>query len=122
MKDIEKSYGSKMPRKRPESSACAYMLMYRQIDKKKNRNAISPEEFPPHVKNLQHIIEMLDKMDKETRVIQRSMFRVPVILTNSMGRNLQSMLFECGKTTTLDHLHKMAIAVIFYSYKFVLNN
>lgn len=32
------------------SSTNAYMLMYRQIDKERNSEAITVDEFPPHIK------------------------------------------------------------------------
>lgn len=110
MKDIEKSFGGIMSQEDPDSSASAYMLMYRLIDKNKNRNAISPAEFPPHVKDLQNVITMLDKYEK----LQQETFKVPLTLTNCMGQKLQKMFFECNKTTTLEQLKKLALEVILY--------
>jgi ubiquitin carboxyl-terminal hydrolase 47 len=52
--DITKTYGGGPMRGyysgAYSSSTNAYMLMYRQIDKQRNCEAMSVDEFPPHIK------------------------------------------------------------------------
>lgn len=113
MKEIEESYGVESSPENSESNSNAYMLMYRMIDKKKNRNVLSQEEFPPHLKSLQNVVNMIDHSgDKdEQTIVQQAMFKVPIVLSNSI-QTLESRLFECNTTTTLAQLHNMAIEVI----------
>lgn len=53
--DIEKSYGGSLGTRTFYSSAYssstnAYMLMYRQIDPRRNVSSIKREQFPEHIK------------------------------------------------------------------------
>lgn len=47
-------------------STNAYMLMYRQIDQRRNKNPMSKEEFPQHIKDLHNLLKRETK-DKENR-------------------------------------------------------
>lgn len=49
MDDIEKSFGDSSQNM---FGTNAYMLMYRQINLNRNKNAMSQKEFPPHLKNV----------------------------------------------------------------------
>lgn len=60
--DIEKSYGGSLGTRTFYSSAYssstnAYMLMYRQIDPRRNVSAIKREQFPEHIKVSQQFIQ-----------------------------------------------------------------
>lgn len=122
MADIRKTYGGKtLRRSSNQSSTNAYMLMYRRIDKKKNRNAMSQEEFPKHIKALQTIIKLLNEKEKQLRKKKGSMYKVPVLLAHFIKRDLPSMEFDCDETTTLDQLKHMAIKVILNSDYSLLN-
>lgn len=70
--DIQKTYGGSPHRGyfsgAYSSSTNAYMLMYRQVDKKRNVSAMQMDEFPPHIKTLLRQMkekEELDRINKE---------------------------------------------------------
>ncbi|CAH1119608.1 unnamed protein product [Phaedon cochleariae] len=67
--DIRKTYGGGTPRGyysgAYSSSTNAYMLMYRQIDKNRNRRVIGVEDFPPHI---QKLLEDMRKKEEEDRI------------------------------------------------------
>jgi len=70
--DIEQTFGGVDARSRTyyssvyASSANAYMLMYRRVDKPRNTTFISTEDLPPHIKK-----QIEDKLEYERREKQR---------------------------------------------------
>lgn len=116
MDDIERSYGGGPLRGyysgQYTSSTNAYMLMYRQIDHRRNKNAMTQTEFPPHLKELHNLLEMKAEEDRQMRERERDIYKVPVHLADLMECGVQS--FECSGTTTVDQLKEMAIEVIIF--------
>lgn len=119
MDDIEKSYGGGPVRGyysgQYTSSTNAYMLMYRQIDQRRNKNAMNQEEFPPHLKELHSLLEKKAEEDRQMKERERDMFKVPVHIANFMDCGVWSGQFDCGTTTTVEELKSMALEVIIYS-------
>lgn len=114
MDDIEKSFGGGPIYEYSDqqtSSTNAYMLMYRQIDKRRNRNAMTPEEFPPHVKDLHNILQQKFEENKQLREKELSIFKVPVYF---MECDI-SRQFDCYRTTTVAQLKAMVVKVLLNS-------
>lgn len=69
--DISMTYGGGSHRSyysgAHSSSTNAYMLMYRQIDKKRNQSAMLVDEFPPHIK---HLVEKMQKEEEEEQMLR----------------------------------------------------
>ncbi|VVC39387.1 Hypothetical protein CINCED_3A016381 [Cinara cedri] len=113
MDDIEKSYGGGPLRGyysgQYTSSTNAYMLMYRQIDQRRNKNAMNQEEFPPHLKELHSSLEKKAEEDRQMKERERDMYKVPVHYANFMDYGIWSGQFDCNATTTVDELKAMAL-------------
>lgn len=114
MDDIEKSFGGEsVDSNRPETSSNAYMLLYRQIDLRRNKNAMIQEEFPPHIKDLHNTLkkklELSAKLSKEKE--QDLNFKVPVYLMECSIKKI----FMCYKSITVDQLKDKAIEVLLNS-------
>jgi ubiquitin carboxyl-terminal hydrolase 47 len=116
MDDIERSFGGGPIRGyysgQYTSSTNAYMLMYRQIDHRRNKNAMTQEEFPPHLKELHNLLERKAEEDRQMRERERDMYKVPVHLADFMECGVRSWQFDCSGTTTVEQLKAMAIEVI----------
>lgn len=116
MDDIERSYGGGPLRGyysgQYTSSTNAYMLMYRQIDHRRNKNAMNHEEFPPHLKELHNLLERKAEEDRQMRERERDMYKVSVHFANYLESGILSSQFDCSGTTTIDQLKEMAIEVI----------
>jgi len=115
MDDIERSFGGGPVRGyysgQYTSSTNAYMLMYRQIDHRRNKNAMTEEEFPPHLKELHNLLERKAEEDRQMRERERDMYKVPVHLADFMESGVRSWQFDCSGTTTVEQLKAMAIEV-----------
>lgn len=113
MDDIERSFGGGPVRGyysgQYTSSTNAYMLMYRQIDHRRNKNAMTEEEFPPHLKELHNLLERKAEEDRQMRERERDMYKVPVHLADFMESGIRSWQFDCSGTTTVEQLKAMAI-------------
>lgn len=118
MDDIERSFGGGPLRGyysgQYTSSTNAYMLMYRQIDQRRNKNVMSQEEFPPHLKELHNLLEKKAEEDRQMRERERDMYKMPVHLADFMECGVRSWQFDCCGTTTVDELKAMAIEVIIF--------
>ncbi|CAH1098734.1 unnamed protein product [Psylliodes chrysocephalus] len=80
--DIRKTYGGG-PRRgyysgAYSSSTNAYMLMYRQIDKERNAEAIGYSDFPPHIKKLLTDMRKKEEEDRINREKENDMMRLTV--------------------------------------------
>lgn len=115
MDDIERSYGGGPSRAyysgQYTSSTNAYMLMYRQIDQRRNKNAMTQEEFPPHLKDLHNLLERKLEEDRQMRERERDMYKVPVLLADLTECGVRSWQFDCSGATTVEQLKAMAIVV-----------
>lgn len=117
MDDIERSFGGGPLRGyysgQYTSSTNAYMLMYRQIDHRRNKNAMTQEEFPSHLKDLHNLLEKRAEEDRQIKERERDIYKVSVHLADFMECGVRSTQFDCSGTTTLYQLKAMAIEVIF---------
>lgn len=113
MEDIERSFGGGPLRgyytSQYTSSTNAYMLMYRQVDQRRNKIPMTQEEFPPHLKELHNFLERKAEEDRQMRERERDMYKVPVHLANFIECGVRSWQFDCSGTTTIDQLKTMAI-------------
>ncbi|XP_050432536.1 ubiquitin carboxyl-terminal hydrolase 47 [Adelges cooleyi] len=113
MDDIERSFGGGPVRGyysgQYTSSTNAYMLMYRQIDHRRNKNAMTQEEFPPHLKDLHNLIERKAEEDRQMKEKERDMCKVAVYLADSVDTGTEPYQFHCSKTTSVEQLKLMAI-------------
>lgn len=80
--DIRKTYGGGPTRgyysSVYSSSTNAYMLMYRQIEKQRNCQAMSVDEFPLHIKNLLQHMREKEEHDRAARERESDMFKLKV--------------------------------------------
>lgn len=125
MDDIERSFGGGPLRGyysgQYTSSTNAYMLMYRQVDQRRNKNAMTHEEFPPHLKELHNLLERKAEEDRQMRERERDMYKVPIHLADFMECGIRSWQFDCTGTTTIDQLKAMVIEVMIY-FNFFMKN
>lgn len=119
MDDIEKSYGGGPVRGyysgQYTSSTNAYMLMYRQIDQRRNKNAMTQEEFPPHLKELHNLLKRKAEEDRQMKERERDTFKVPIHLANFMDCGVWNGEFDCSATTTVDELKSIVLEVIVHN-------
>lgn len=84
--DIRKTYGGGPIRGyysgAYSSSTNAYMLMYRQVDQERNTNAMSVDEFPPHIKKLHKKLEEQKEMESRMREKKLDLCKVKVYCHN----------------------------------------
>lgn len=80
--DIRKTYGGGPQRTYYSgafsSSTNAYMLMYRQIDKERNINAMTVMDFPPHINKLLHRMRQKEEEDRIIRKKEDEMIKITV--------------------------------------------
>jgi len=118
MDDIERSFGGGPLRGyysgQYTSSTNAYMLMYRQVDQRRNKTPMTQEEFPPHLKELHNFLEKKAEEDRQMRERERDMYKVSVHLANIIECGVRSWQFDCSGTTTIEQLKSMVIEVIIY--------
>ncbi|KAF5276470.1 hypothetical protein FQA39_LY06539 [Lamprigera yunnana] len=80
--DIRKTYGGGPVRAYYSSvyssSTNAYMLMYRQIDKDRNCQAMNVDEFPAHIKNLLQHMREKEESDRAARERENDMYKLKV--------------------------------------------
>ncbi|KAK2720979.1 ubiquitin carboxyl-terminal hydrolase 47-like isoform X2 [Artemia franciscana] len=94
--DIEKSYGGASGRSyyssAYSSSTNAYMLIYRQIDSSRNTEAITPEQFPEHIKALVKELERKDEEEKSAKDWERNYFRCKLFCFHPQKGKLEDTL------------------------------
>lgn len=92
--DIHKTYGGGPVRGyysgAYSSSTNAYMLMYRRIDEERNRNAMSVEEFPPHIKRLLKQIRDKEESDRAAKEREIDMFKLKIFHHNAAQNSVQN--------------------------------
>jgi len=119
MEDIERSFGGGPLRGyysgQYTSSTNAYMLMYRQVDQRRNKNPMTQEEFPPHLKELHNLLERKAEEDRQMKERERDVYKFTIHLADFMECGIRSWPFECSGSTTIGQLKAMAIVVIICS-------
>ncbi|XP_039286444.1 ubiquitin carboxyl-terminal hydrolase 47 isoform X2 [Nilaparvata lugens] len=80
--DITKTYGGGFQRQyysaTYSSSTNAYMLMYRQIDKDRNCDAIAVDNFPPHIKQLYREMQEKEENDRKLKEKESEVCRLKI--------------------------------------------
>ncbi|CAL1532778.1 unnamed protein product [Lymnaea stagnalis] len=104
--DIRKTYGgSSMARgfysSAYTSSTSAYMLMYRQIDKKQNKDFMQPDDFPESLKaELRHMKEK-EEAERRQREIDKSTCKIKVYCFHPLDQHKIEVRLEIHKDKTL---------------------
>ncbi|KFM79478.1 Ubiquitin carboxyl-terminal hydrolase 47, partial [Stegodyphus mimosarum] len=96
--DIQKTYGGGPTRgyysSSYSSSTNAYMLMYRQIDKEKNAECMSPEEFPEHIKDLLQCMQEQEERERLQRELDRSMCKIKLFCQHPIHIHQHPIMVE----------------------------
>ncbi|GFY64316.1 ubiquitin carboxyl-terminal hydrolase 47 [Trichonephila inaurata madagascariensis] len=103
--DIQKTYGGGPSRgyysSAYSSSTNAYMLMYRQIDQKKNAEYMSEADFPEHIKaNLQSMQEQ-EERERLQKELDRSMCKIKLFCHYPIQKRMNEMKLKVHKDCTL---------------------
>lgn len=112
MDDIEKSFGGSSTddySNENTRSSNAYMLMYRQIDIRRNKNAKTIEEFPSHLKDLHDSLKK--KFEEVKRLKEKGSLKVNVYSTDMQKR----ILFTCNANSTVIYIKTLALKVLLNS-------
>ncbi|XP_076039758.1 ubiquitin carboxyl-terminal hydrolase 47-like isoform X2 [Oratosquilla oratoria] len=109
--DIRKTYGGGSSRgyySNWSSSANAYMLMYRQIDKEKNVDSFTKEHFPKHITELVQRMADEEAAEREAREMERSMCRIKLFCQHPTTKHMMEKKLRIHKDTTLRETVKLA--------------
>ncbi|KAM7354871.1 ubiquitin specific protease 47 isoform 2-T2 [Cochliomyia hominivorax] len=113
--DIQKSFGGGSSKTYYSSvyssSTNAYMLMYRQIDPKRNEKSVKSDEFPEHIKKLTEKL----KEEEETRVTRGSVRHRPITDLTLPEQIKPRVYFYNPKTK------KLVMTRVYVSQKFDIN-
>nr|CAD7439732.1 unnamed protein product [Timema bartmani] len=114
--DIQKTYGGG-PLKgyysgAYSSSTNAYMLMYRQIDKTRNCDAMSTEEFPPHIKELLLKIQKREEFDRLLREKEMDMCKLKVYFRHPTTNTVTHIKLQCENQTILREVTFIAYKIL----------
>lgn len=105
--DIQKTYGgSTMNRSSYYSSAyssstSAYMLMYRQIDKKRNADFMSPEEFPESLKQQLQDQQNREEQERRQRELDKSTCKIKLYMFHPEDQRKMEVRLEIHKDKTM---------------------
>lgn len=83
------------------SSTNAYMLMYRQVDKDKNAEPMSPDHFPEHIKALLKRMQEAEEHERQQREIERSKCRIKVFCAHPLKHTMKEIKLKVHKDTSL---------------------
>ncbi|XP_067012676.1 ubiquitin carboxyl-terminal hydrolase 47 isoform X2 [Anabrus simplex] len=90
------------------SSTNAYMLMYRQIDKKRNCEAMRVEDFPPHIKELLKKIQEREELDRKRREKEMVMCKIKLFVYHPTKNSLEETKLYCSNQDTLREATELA--------------
>uniref|UniRef100_T1J5G5 Ubiquitin carboxyl-terminal hydrolase 47 n=1 Tax=Strigamia maritima TaxID=126957 RepID=T1J5G5_STRMM len=103
--DIRKTYGGGPSRGYYSGtyscSTNAYMLMYRQIDKEKNAEAMCVGDFPEHTTKLVSSMQEQEELEQQQREIERNMCKIKLFCQHPIQNRLVDMRLRVNKDTTL---------------------
>jgi ubiquitin carboxyl-terminal hydrolase 47 len=110
--DIRKTYGGGPMRGyysgAYSSSTNAYMLMYRQIDKQRNCEAMTVDEFPAHIKDLLQTIQKREESDRMLREKEMNMCKIRLYVHHpNLNQVVESKLY-CLDSITLQEATEQA--------------
>ncbi|KAG5876114.1 hypothetical protein JTB14_013693 [Gonioctena quinquepunctata] len=103
--DIRKTYGGGPQRGyysgAYSSSTNAYMLMYRQIDKNRNRRAIGVDDFPAHIQKLLHDMRKKEEEDRINKEKESDMMKITIYCWLPTTRALHDVKIPVFNDSTL---------------------
>ncbi|KAJ9585896.1 hypothetical protein L9F63_020459 [Diploptera punctata] len=110
--DIKKTYGGGPMRGyysgAYSSSTNAYMLMYRQIDKQRNCEAMSVDQFPPHIKDLLEKMQKREESDRIKREKEMDMCKIKLYAHHPTQNQVVESKLHCLNNVTLQEATKLA--------------
>ncbi|XP_072165726.1 ubiquitin carboxyl-terminal hydrolase 47-like [Diadema setosum] len=112
--DIRKTYGGEPTHFRGyysssyTSSTNAYMLMYRQIDPRRNANFIKTDNFPAHILNLSQGLHQEEEEEKRQREIERNTCKIKLFGFHPLTGKLIDTRLEVHKDRTLTEATQQA--------------
>lgn len=83
------------------SSTNAYMLMYRQIEKQKNKDFIQAEDFPPHIKKHLQLMKDREEFERRQRELDKSMCKIKLFCYHPLKKRQLEHKLEIHKDKTL---------------------
>ncbi|XP_031619612.1 ubiquitin carboxyl-terminal hydrolase 47 isoform X2 [Contarinia nasturtii] len=103
--DIEKSYGGSLGTRTFYSSAYssstnAYMLMYRQMDPRRNVSAIKREAFPDHIRKLQNTLK--EESEKKLRQTEYNLQKYKVYWFDQRTQQMANVRMFMDSDATLE--------------------
>ncbi|XP_061169219.1 ubiquitin carboxyl-terminal hydrolase 47-like isoform X6 [Saccostrea echinata] len=104
--DITKTYGGSSTSRGYYSAAYtsstnAYMLMYRQIDKQRNKDFIQPENFPEHLKKALQKLKDREEQEIRQRELDKSTCKIKVYYFHPREKRKMEQKLEVHKDKTL---------------------
>ncbi|ELT97121.1 hypothetical protein CAPTEDRAFT_213869 [Capitella teleta] len=90
------------------SSTNAYMLMYRQIDKAKNKEPLKVEDFPEHLKQALSSVNEQAETERRQRELERCTCRIRVYFHNPFLDRMLDTKLEIHRDQTLSDAVEMA--------------
>ncbi|XP_033104772.1 ubiquitin carboxyl-terminal hydrolase 47-like [Anneissia japonica] len=105
--DIRKTYGGSVSGYRGcyssaySSSTNAYMLMYRQIDSKRNKTFVSVEDFPDHLVNVVEEMKQVEESEKKQREAEKNTCKIKLFGLHPETNKLLDAKLEIHKDKTL---------------------
>ncbi|XP_049864801.1 ubiquitin carboxyl-terminal hydrolase 47 isoform X4 [Schistocerca gregaria] len=110
--DITKTYGGGPSRGyysgAYSSSTNAYMLMYRQIDKQRNSEAMTVEQFPPHIQKLLEKIQEREEFDRKRRERELEDYKLKFYAYHPINHKLLDDKVYCTSKTTVRQATELA--------------
>ncbi|XP_029642939.1 ubiquitin carboxyl-terminal hydrolase 47 isoform X1 [Octopus sinensis] len=111
--DIRKTYGGSNTGRTYysasyTSSTNAYMLMYRQIDKERNADFVSPEDFPPHMKAQLEELRSREENERKQQEIDKCTCKIKVFCYKPGTQVKMENKLEVHKDKTLRETTEIA--------------
>lgn len=104
--DIRKTYGGSSTTRgyyssSYASSANAYMLMYRQVDKQRNTDFLASEDFPEHVKEELRKLNDKEEADRKQKEMDKSTCKIKMFCVHPILKKKLDHKLEIHKDKTL---------------------
>ncbi|XP_035663404.1 ubiquitin carboxyl-terminal hydrolase 47-like isoform X1 [Branchiostoma floridae] len=104
--DIRKTYGGSGSHRGYYSGAFAsstnaYMLMYRQIETKRNTLPIEPPDLPEHIQKLVHKLHDREEYERRQREMDKAMCKIKLFCVHPESKKLLEGRLEVHKDKTL---------------------
>lgn len=111
--DIRKTYGGSSANRSYysasyTSSINAYMLMYRRLDKEKNADFVSPEDFPAHMKRQLEELKTKEEAERKQREIDKCTCKIKLFCYYPATQLKMENKLEVHKDKTLKETTEIA--------------